>query len=342
MWWLASCTALAGELVLDLPGHAASPVWAADGSSMAFTLRHGGGEELYVVQAAGGAPQGEPVRVEVPGSSQATGRQARVGHPVWHPSGQWVFPGQVGVGIERIYTWAPGGAAPQELLSTGELRGALGAPAVSADGARLALVRSDVGEGDLFMWEVSTGAVVQLVRSQWAETGPSWSSDGERLAFTRETRDGMDIFVWKGGSVSPRVERPGDQLRPGWADGRLVYFTRAPGGATWDLAAVADTGVDRTVVRDVALPDHGGPAITADGAWVVTTRGEGEDAGKLLCTRVDGSRSVIVDTGLATVRDPALFSKAGATHVAVAGLASSGADWFGVHTFELTEHLRDD
>jgi len=159
---------------------ATSPVFAADGNSIAFTRYGRRGASIWLAGLAGGAPRRlTPAR-----------------------RGVYLFPGSFSPDGNTLLATRFVGRHPEEIvalhLDTGEVETVLrhaGTPVYSPDGTRLALLRwrplrrrdgTRTETSDLFTIRSDGTGLRRLTKTRYQdESFPSWDPSGERLAFVR-------------------------------------------------------------------------------------------------------------------------------------------------------------
>ena len=337
----------AAEVSVSATGHASNPAWSPDGNWVAFEVNdYAGTIDLYVVAVSGASASGSPRKAQLPGaSSQFGGGGSVASGPVWHPdpsqAGTLVFEGSSAGSDSRLYFMNAGGAAPGQLLTTGQIAGDLTWPTFSPDGSRLAFVSDATGDGDVYAWSTSSGKVEQVVSSPFSEMSPGFDAAGSVLVFSRKNQGGEDLFVMDGGRSVPRIGGNGDQTRPRFGVGQdVVYFSSARGDDHWDLVVSSGPGSRTTLAKDVRLPIRSKPAITGDGRWVAWGSALPEKASSIYLTRTDGSKTVAIATGLVAAGEPALLSKDGRTFLAFTALPSEGADWRSLHLLDISNQVQ--
>jgi Tol biopolymer transport system component len=338
--WVASAEAV--EVNITAKGHAFNPSWSPDGQWLAFELnKYEGAIELYVVKIANGNPVGAPLKVDVPGatSSFATGGSVAQA-PNWHPKGMLIFEGSNSGGTNRLYYWAPSGQKASELLNVGQIKGDLSWPSVSPDGKTVAFVSDATGLGDLYTWNRDTNAVTMALTSPFSEMAPRYSADSTSIAYSRKNQGGEDLFVFTGGQSVPRIGGNGDQSRPIWSGGTLVFFSNERGDDRWDIANSAAVGDKKTIAKDIRLPLRASPSLSPDGKWVAYGVVTPEKADAIFLTTVDGSRTVEINTGLVATGEPAMISTGGRTWLAFTALPSNSADWRSLQIIDVTDKLQ--
>lgn len=166
------------------------------------------------------------------------------------------------------------------------------APAVSADGARVAFISDRDGSGgNVFVLDLADGTVTRISRETEADS-PRWSPDGRTIAYlrrvTREDAQGDPGFGGAGGVEVMTVSSAGGEARsvtaPAgvgavfyWPDGRLGWAVPDPRGGggffgpgkTLVQARSADGAVS-TLATVAGGPGHAVPGPRGDGVYYAT------------------------------------------------------------------------
>lgn len=343
--WLASSvlhTASAGEVKFDGEGHAYHPVWSVDGKLLAFEVnRYAGDVDLYIAPVVGDVSK-VGVKVALPGGANPFGGSGQVVvNPVWHKDGYAVFEGSNQGGQFRIYYRSATGGAAAELIPTTELPGDLTFPTVSPDGRAMAFISDATGSGDIRLRDTQTGKLSQLTSSPFSEMFPLFNTDGTKILFTRKNDGGEDVYelAISAGTETSLATGTGDQTRPIYAaDGRIVFFDGSRGAEHWDVVSVSK-GTKLTLARDVRLPLRARPSISADGKWVAFAFNDPTKSGKIVLSRVDGSKTVEIPTTFTACGEPALGTQGGRVLLAYTALPSSGSDWRFLYIQDVTDKL---
>lgn len=335
-----SVSAQAAEVGTTGQGHATNPAWSPDGQYLAFEMNTFGGQiDLFVVKVQNGTAVGSPQQVKLPGSSSSfTGGGSIAVAPNWHPQGRLIFEGSNKGGTNRLYDWAPGGSGATELLSASQISGDLSWPTIRDDGSAIAFVSDASGLGDLYVWDRNSNQVDQVLTTPFTESGPRYGT-GDTIAYSRKNRGSEDLFTFQSGKSVPLIGGNGDQSRPTWAGSSVVYFSNERGDDHWDVVASAGAGQKSVLGKDVRLPDRATPATTPDGQWVAYGLSDPEKDDRILFTKIDGSRSVEVSTGLVACGEPAIVEAGGRWYLAFTALPSEGSDWRALHVIDITGKL---
>jgi Tol biopolymer transport system component len=150
--------------------------------------------------------------------------------------------------------------------------GVEGPPSLSPDGNQVAFER----DGDIFVKQVDSEAVLQLTRTGEADEAPAWSPDGRRIAFSR---GGAAIFVISplgGGERKVADTRAPLLLKTlAWTpDGASLVVSEMTSSVGASLFVIAvDTGQKVRLTRppEPSIGD-GWPAVSPDGRSVAFAR----------------------------------------------------------------------
>lgn len=336
-------TAQAAEVTWVGGGHAGNPQWSPDGSWLAFEVNNNSDKvDFYVVKVSNGNPSA-PQKVAIPGgSSSYSAGGSYAANPNWHPKGPVLFEAANPGGNTRIYFLSPGGSSPAEYLNVTQAPGNLAWPTISPDGSTLAFTSSATGQGDIYLFSQATNKVAPTVQSAIPENAPRFGPDGKTLVFSRKNQGTEDLFTWTAGTSvqTPLKGGNGDQSRPRYAKTEIVYFTNERGDDRWDIAAIPGPGGERRIVaQDIRLPLRSQPALTPDQSAVLYTSSAPAKDASVFVTKLDGSGTKEIKTGLSAVGDPAVVTAGGRTFLAFTALPNSGSDWRQLHVIDVTGQI---
>ena len=261
------------DTVTELPFGGANLAWSPDGSKFAMTQSTGGRADVVTFNTDGtdlqqlttfGAAGGDAVE------------------PAWSPNGRRI----AFVGITRVTS--PGGptevrygiwvmnsdGSSPELLFGGTDDLAYGDPDWSPDGTKIAFHHSDGTTTDVYIGNVSTGAVTNLTAGTGGD-GPSWSPDGTQIAFSR----GGDIFrMPSGGGAQSLVQACSGNFDCGGPE----WATKIPAACEKQPEAICGgNGADNiigTPEDDVIVTGGGNDKIASGAGNDVADAGAGNDS----------------------------------------------------------------
>ena len=326
-------------------GHVQNPTWSNDGEWLAFEVNNlSNSVELWIAQVNGGRVQ-DSKQVRIPGATRSFGggSSSVVAAPSWTsvPSTMAFFEGSNAGGLLRLYYALPGSASPNELITMDSVSGNITAPTVSGNGARFAFTADVSGNGDIYVWDLAGGGAPMVASPTSAsENLPSFDEQGERIVFSRNG-DGEDVYWWdrqdNSGLIAGGV---GDQTRPVWIGDQIAYFSSSRGEGHWDIRVSGATGGrSNTVARDVRLPVRARPAATPDGTAVAWASADPDSSGVIMVSKLDGSGSISISTGLVACAEPSLVSVGGRVWLAFTALPAEGSDWRKLHIIDVTGQL---
>ena len=209
------------------------------------------------------------------GSREVTGGPVPLVEGVRSGTGPTAVTMQFGVSDDGSLVYVPGSAGGDEVVSLvwvgrdgAEERlpappRAYDRPRVSPDGTRVAVDIADVGNTDVWIWDLVRETATQLTFDEGVDDFPLWTPDSARVVF-RSTRDGGGLF-WKAADGTGQVEQLTDgAVRPyAWAaDGRLIFQQGQDIGVlTMEGERTAEMLLDAEFTEAL-------PALSPDGRWL--------------------------------------------------------------------------
>jgi len=236
--------------------------WDPDGGSLIFSSNRAGGQSLWRMAAAGGAPE----RLAVGGDNAYFPSLARRGQRLAYEQS-----------LAETNIWRTAGPAftgraapPVRLISSTRLDNS---PQYSSDGKRITFQSTRSGNEEIWVCDSEGLNAVQLTSFGGASVGsPRWSPDGQRVVFDSRKEGQGDVYVVgaEGGAPRRLTEEASDEVRPSWSrDGRWIYFGSNRQGGAWQVwKALAEGGPARQVTSKGGREAFESP----DGKFVYYTR----------------------------------------------------------------------
>ncbi|MXO89361.1 amidohydrolase family protein [Pontixanthobacter aquaemixtae] len=180
------------------------PRWSPDGSQIAFTSDRGGGDNIWVMDAAGG------------NARQVTKESFRLtNQPTWSPDGRFIAAKKhfttgrsLGTGEIWLYHVSGGGGVKLVKRPNESHQKELGEPTYSPDGKAIYYTRnttpggtfiyaqdSNAGIFDIERYDLTTGEISTAVSGYGGAVRPAPSPDGTKIAFVRREQDQSRLFV---------------------------------------------------------------------------------------------------------------------------------------------------
>lgn len=223
------------------PAWEVQPRFSPDGREIAFTSDRGGGNNIWRMPVAGGAP------------SQVTKEDFRLlNNPAWSPDGQYLvarkhFTGERSLGAGELWMYHRAGGAGLQLTKQKNDQQDLGEPAFSPDG-RWVYYSEDVSQGPYFQYNKDPHGLIYAIKRLDRETGetetvvatpggavrPQPSPDGQSLAFIKRVRDKsvLHLVDLESGQVRPLWDGLSHDMQEAWAIfGPYANFAWTPDSA---------------------------------------------------------------------------------------------------------------
>src|SRR6266508_4060882 len=169
-------------------------------------------------------------------------------------------------------------------------------PALSADGTKIAFVRSTEAGTGIWITRVDGSGLRQITSNpNWMDESPTWSPDGTQIAFARGSAPGRPrrIFVVNvdGTGLEPLTDPDWDRFEPAWSSNgsQLAFATAGPGTieANGQPPQIWAMSADGSGQRQLTSVPAGAwrPAWSPDGSQIAFDDG----GGGMYVIDVDGS-----------------------------------------------------
>jgi TolB protein len=183
---------------------------------------------------------------------QMTHDASLVATPSWSPGGHELFYTSWKTGFTQIIKHEAATGKRSVLAGYG---GGNFSPAVSPDGAKVAMVLSKGGSPNLYVSDSNGGSLLQLTRERDDASCPTWSPDSREICYVvRSGRAGLRKISASGGtSVALHTGGiGGDLTSPDWSpDGKSIIFTAGSGSFTlWVVPAAGGEAVQLVAGED--------------------------------------------------------------------------------------------
>ena len=184
-------------------------------------------------------------------------------------TGTLVFEHKTGGSDGLMWVDRAGTGAPVD----SSIKGSFGPVALSPDGSRIAVTRTDLESGQIWVKELATGAFSRLSFDVLTADRPVWSTDGTKVAFIAGRNGRRTAWIRRAdGSDNLRAASPGNtRLDEIGIDPRGKYtLARTEGTGTGSRHLLfAENGVDTVPRVLIKSPfDHYAMMLSPDGRWL--------------------------------------------------------------------------
>jgi Tol biopolymer transport system component len=195
----------------------------------------------------------------------------------------------------------------------------------------VAMVSDQSGDGDIRIYNSSTGTVTQATSAAGPEVYPAFTPDNQAIVYNRKVKMQLDIYRTdlKTQETTRVVGGSGDQSRPVVTkSGQIVYFSATDSEGPWNIGVTeADGSNKRVLASGIRLPYSSRPSISPDGKWVAFTYDNPVKANSVYMAAVDGSTVKEIKTDFRACGEPAIGMQGGQLLLAFTALPAGEADW---------------
>jgi Tol biopolymer transport system component len=146
-------------------------------------------------------------------------------------------------------------------------------PAVSPDGARVAVARGPATNRDIWLLDVARGTSTRFTVDAASDDNPVWSPDGRSIVFSSTRLGQSDLYLKPAdGSANERLLFKSDESKAptSWSsDGRSLLFTSIGAKTAEDIWALPMQGESKPLaIVQTPFPEAGG-RFSPDSRWIV-------------------------------------------------------------------------
>ena len=162
-------------------------------------------------------------------------------------------------------------------------------PQLSADGSKLAFCSTRLGNRDIWVKNLRTGAETAVAANPWPEEEPLISPDGSRVAYVSRPGRGAAIQIWDStGSTHKLCDDCGKALAWLPDSERLLIAARAPSSLQIWNALTSESRILLPALRKPATE----AAVASDGKWIaIAAPGAPDGCPETFIASLDGASS---------------------------------------------------
>ena len=207
----------------------------------------------------------------------------------------------------------------------------------------VAFVSDQTGDGDVQIYQSTTGKVVRATSSSGAEVYPTFSLDGQSVFYNRKVNMQLDIYTTNLATNEAKilVKGSGDQTRPVVTkNGDLVFFSATNSEGPWNIVATdANGGNKRVLASGIRLPYSSRPAVSPDGNWVAFSYDNPTKANSVYLAPVSGGSAKEIKTEFRACGEPAIGVQDGRVLLAFTALPAGEADWRMLQVLDISQYF---
>ena len=236
-----------------------SPVWAPDGTQIAFHSYRGDDWDVFVMNANGSNPR-----------KLTTYSSVSDAFPAWSPDGTQIAFHSHRYGDWDIFVMNTNGTNLSRLTDN---NASDRVPVWSPDGTQIAFQSDRVGNDEIYVMDADgeNEYLRRLTNNSASDKSPTWSPDGTQIAFQSDRDGDWDIFVMNanGSNLRRLTHIIASDESPAWSpDGTQIAFQSDRDG-DWDIFVMNANGTNRRRLTNNSASDQSqSPAWSPDGTQI--------------------------------------------------------------------------